>query len=173
MEQAEMMQVLFAKMSAEQGGYRKWLVSLPPEEILEHAYEYTVREAALSLMGKVELSKGQITALFATKTPLTGICDEFFSRDIDYEIELTDCIEVLRTMRHISTRESRRLPHSWNFGMVRSMVSRKNRITKPKTGTMVCCPSVRLMGKERSMEFEKETSRMEKGMRCRKWIGMA
>lgn len=89
-----MMQVLFAKMSAEQGGYRKWLVSLPPEEILEHAYEYTVREAALSLMGKVELSKGQITALFATKTPLTGICDEFFSRDIDYEIELTDCIEV-------------------------------------------------------------------------------
>ena len=94
MEQAEMMQVLFAKMSAEQGGYRKWLVSLPPEEILEHAYEYTVREAALSLMGKVELSKGQITALFATKTPLTGICDEFFSRDIDYEIELTDCIEV-------------------------------------------------------------------------------
>ena len=94
MEQAEMMQVLFAKMSAEQGGYRKWLASLPPEEILEHAYEYTVREAALSLMGKVELSKGQITALFATKTPLTGICDEFFSRDIDYEIELTDCIEV-------------------------------------------------------------------------------
>lgn len=94
MEQAEMMQVLFAKMSAEQGGYRKWLVSLPPEEILEHAYEYTVREAALSLMGKVELNKGQITALFATKTPLTGICDEFFSRDIDYEIELTDCIEV-------------------------------------------------------------------------------
>ena len=94
MEQAEMMQVLFAKMSAEQGGYRKWLVSLPPEEILEHAYEYTVREAALSLMGKVELSKGQITALFATKTPLTGICDEFFSRDIGYEIELTDCIEV-------------------------------------------------------------------------------
>lgn len=94
MEQAEMMQVLFAKMSAEQGGYRKWLVSLPPEEILEHAYEYTVREAALSLMGKMELSKGQITALFATKTPLTGICDEFFSRDIDYEIELTDCIEV-------------------------------------------------------------------------------
>ena len=88
------MQVLFAKMSAEQGGYRKWLVSLPPEEILEHAYEYTVREAALSLLGKVELSKGQITALFATKTPLTGICDEFFSRDIDYEIELTDCIEV-------------------------------------------------------------------------------
>lgn len=94
MEQAEMMQVLFAKMSAEQGGYRKWLVSLPPEEILKHAYEYTVREAALSLMGKVELSKGQITALFATKTPLTDICDEFFSRDIDYEIELTDCIEV-------------------------------------------------------------------------------
>ena len=66
-----------------------------------------------------------------------------------------------------------KLPHSWNFGMVRSMVSRKNRTTKPKTGTMVCGPSVRLMGKERSMEFEKETSRMEKGMRCRKWIGMA
>ena len=94
MDQAEIVQVLFAKMASEEDDYRKWLVSLPPEKILEHAFEYTVREAALSLVGKVELSKGQMTALLSTKKPLTDICDEFLSRDFNYEIELTDCIET-------------------------------------------------------------------------------
>ena len=34
---------LYEKMAAEQDKYRDWLKSQPPEEILHHTYEYTVR----------------------------------------------------------------------------------------------------------------------------------
>jgi len=35
---------LYEKMATEQEKYRDWLKSQPPEEILHHTYEYTVRE---------------------------------------------------------------------------------------------------------------------------------
>ena len=35
---------LYEKMFAEQEQFRDWLLSQPPAEILNHAYEYTVRE---------------------------------------------------------------------------------------------------------------------------------
>ena len=35
------------KMFAEQEQFRDWLLSQPPAEILNHAYEYTVREDIL------------------------------------------------------------------------------------------------------------------------------
>ena len=34
---------LYEKMAAEQDKYRDWLKSQPPAEVLNHAYEYTVR----------------------------------------------------------------------------------------------------------------------------------
>ena len=44
MTNAELNKVLYQKMFAEQETYREWLLSQPSEEILNHAYEYTVRE---------------------------------------------------------------------------------------------------------------------------------
>ena len=35
---------LYEKMKAEQDKYRDWLVSQEPSEILNHTYEYTMRE---------------------------------------------------------------------------------------------------------------------------------
>ena len=35
---------LYEKMFAEQEKYREWLLTQSPEEILNHTYEYTVRE---------------------------------------------------------------------------------------------------------------------------------
>ena len=35
---------LNSKMQQEQNEYRAWLLAQPPEEILNHAYEYSVRE---------------------------------------------------------------------------------------------------------------------------------
>ena len=35
---------LYNKMQQEQNEYRAWLLAQPPEEILNHAYEYSVRE---------------------------------------------------------------------------------------------------------------------------------
>ena len=41
---------LYEKMAAEQDKYRDWLKSQPPEEILHHAYEYTIREDIMMAM---------------------------------------------------------------------------------------------------------------------------
>ena len=40
-------QSLYDKLSREQDKYRDWLKGQPPEEILHHSYEYTVREDIL------------------------------------------------------------------------------------------------------------------------------
>lgn len=44
MTNAELNTALYQKMFAEQETYREWLLSRPSEEILNHTYEYTVRE---------------------------------------------------------------------------------------------------------------------------------
>ena len=44
MTHAELNTALYQKMFAEQETYREWLLSQPSEEILNHTYEYTVRE---------------------------------------------------------------------------------------------------------------------------------
>lgn len=40
----ELNTLLYQKMFAEQERYRQHLLTLPPEEILDSAYEYTIRE---------------------------------------------------------------------------------------------------------------------------------
>ena len=40
----ELNTAIYHKMEAEQDSYRDWLLTLPPDEILPHAYEYAVRQ---------------------------------------------------------------------------------------------------------------------------------
>lgn len=54
---------LYEKMFAEQETYRAWLLSQPPEEILNHTYEYTVREDILMSMEYHDLPDAQAKAL--------------------------------------------------------------------------------------------------------------
>ena len=51
--------VLYEKMATEQEKYRDWLKSQPPEEILHHTYEYTVREDIVMAMEELELTDAQ------------------------------------------------------------------------------------------------------------------
>ena len=50
---------LYEKMSDEQDKFRDWLKSQPPEEILHHTYEYTVREDIVMAMEELELTDAQ------------------------------------------------------------------------------------------------------------------
>ncbi len=50
---------LYEKMATEQEKYRDWLKSQPPEEILHHTYEYTVREDIVMAMEELELTDAQ------------------------------------------------------------------------------------------------------------------
>ena len=54
---------LYEKMADEQDKYRDWLKSQPPEEILNHTYEYTIREDIVMAMEELELTDAQAKAL--------------------------------------------------------------------------------------------------------------
>ena len=64
---------LYEKMAAEQDKYRDWLKSQPPEEILHHTYEYTVREDIVMAMEQLELTDAQAQALLDSPTPLADV----------------------------------------------------------------------------------------------------
>ena len=63
---------LYEKMAAEQDKFRDWLKSQPPEEILKHTYEYTVREDILMAMEELELTDAQAKALLESSAPKPG-----------------------------------------------------------------------------------------------------
>ena len=50
------------KMAAEQDKYRDWLKGQPAAEVLNHAYEYTVREDIVMCMEELELTEAQAKA---------------------------------------------------------------------------------------------------------------
>ncbi len=55
---------LYEKMATEQEKFRDWLKSQPPEEILHHTYEYTVREDIVMAMEQLELTDSTGTGAF-------------------------------------------------------------------------------------------------------------
>ncbi len=54
---------LYEKMATEQDKFRDWLKSQPPEEVLNHTYEYTIREDIVMAMEELELTDAQAQAL--------------------------------------------------------------------------------------------------------------
>lgn len=84
---------LYEKMAAEQDKYRDWLKSQPPEEILRHTYEYTIREDILMAMEELELPDAQATALLASPSPLADTYREFEKRETGYMDVVRDSIE--------------------------------------------------------------------------------
>lgn len=83
---------LYEKMSAEQETYRKWLLTQPPEEILKHTYEYTVREDILMSLEYHDLTDAQAEALLKSPAPLDDVFKEFADRETDYMDTVFDSI---------------------------------------------------------------------------------
>lgn len=55
MTSEEFNEAIYNKMNQEQAKYLDWLLILPPKEILQHSYEYTVRQDILFAMEYTEL----------------------------------------------------------------------------------------------------------------------
>ncbi len=89
----DMNTALYEKMAAEQDKYRDWLKSQPPEEILRHTYEYTIREDILMAMEELELPDAQAKALLASPSPLADAYREFEKRETGYMDIVRDSIE--------------------------------------------------------------------------------
>ena len=70
MTNEELNTALYEKMFAEQQRYREWLLSQPPDEILNHCYEFTVREDIVLALEYHDLSDKQCKALLQSRSPL-------------------------------------------------------------------------------------------------------
>ena len=71
---------LYDKMKAEQDEYRDWLLTQEPSEILNHTYEYTMREDIVMAMEEMELTPNRAKALLRSTSPLADVYKEFERR---------------------------------------------------------------------------------------------
>ena len=84
---------LYEKMATEQDKFRDWLKSQPPEEVLNHAYEYTIREDIVMAMEELELTDTQAQALLESPSPLTDVYRYFEKLETGYMGVIRDSIE--------------------------------------------------------------------------------
>ena len=84
---------LYQKMFAEQEKFRDWLKGQPPEEVLNHAYEYTIREDILMSLEYHDLSDVQADALMKSPSPLADVFRDFEKRETDHMDVIWDCLE--------------------------------------------------------------------------------
>ena len=93
MNEEKLTSALLEKMSAEQDKYRAWLVAQPPEDILNHASEYTTREDILMAMEFAELTEAQINVLLKSSTPLADVYKNWSNMDCNLMDNITSAIE--------------------------------------------------------------------------------
>ena len=72
---------LYDKLSQEQDTFRKELLALPPEQILDKAWEYLVREDILLAMEYNELEDEQAQALLELPDAMSDLCDTVKEKD--------------------------------------------------------------------------------------------
>ena len=99
MTDAELNTALYKKMFAEQEQFKDWLLTQPPEKILERSYEYTVREDFLLALEYDDLTRGQAAALLTSPTPLDDLFHTYEAAETHHMEEVWSCLESLAEYR--------------------------------------------------------------------------
>ena len=95
MDAKKLTAALAEKMQAEQDKYRTWLLSQPPAEILNHTYEYTIRQDILIALEGHDLTAAQAETLLASSAPLADIYRDWCKRDDpQYMEDIQDTIKA-------------------------------------------------------------------------------
>ena len=84
---------LYKQMFAEQEQFRDWLLTQPPQEILNHAYEYVMREDILLSLEYNDLTDAQAAALLTSPSPLADVYAEFDKLESSHMEEIWSSIE--------------------------------------------------------------------------------
>ena len=85
---------IYEKLFDGQEKFKEWLLTQPPEEILNHAYEYTVRQDIVLAMEYHDLSDDQCRALLSSPAPLDEIYHNFEQIEGDHMDVIRGCIET-------------------------------------------------------------------------------
>lgn len=112
MTSEELCTELYQRMDAEQDQYRHWLLGQPPDEILNHVYEYAIRQDIVTAMEELELTDAQAKALLRSKTPLADVYREWNKTETHHMDDVRDAIEgradrVIQAEKEKAQREER------------------------------------------------------------------
>ena len=83
---------LYKQMFAEQEQFRDWLLAQPPQEILNHAYEYVMREDILLSLEHNDLTDAQAAALLSSPAPLADVYKELDYVESSHMEEVWSCV---------------------------------------------------------------------------------
>lgn len=90
----ELNTALYKKMFAAQERYKEWLLSQPPEEILNHAYEYQQRNDILLTLECNSLTAEQAQALLDADDPLSDIFKDWERQESTTLDEILTVVEA-------------------------------------------------------------------------------
>lgn len=93
MDAEQLNKALYEKMSAEQERYRHNLLGMTMEEVLSHAYEYTIREDILVEAEVIGLPARQAAVLLESPFPLADIYKDFCEWETNHLECVRECIE--------------------------------------------------------------------------------
>ena len=83
---------LYKQMFTEQEQFRDWLLAQPPQEILNHAYEYVMREDILLSLEYNDLTDAQTAALLSSPAPLADVYKELDYVESSHMEEVWSCV---------------------------------------------------------------------------------
>ena len=89
----DLQQQLYDRFANEQEAYRKHLLSMTPEAMLEHSYEYTVREDLLAVMENKALCPEQAAALLESGVTFADLYKDFMKIETGYMDILRDTVK--------------------------------------------------------------------------------
>lgn len=75
------------------GKYRAWLLSQPPEEILNHTYEYTMREDILLSLEYHDLPDAQARAMLKSPSPLADVFADWEHKETGHMDDIWQTVE--------------------------------------------------------------------------------
>ena len=83
---------LYEKMLLEQERYRDWLSAQSPEELLNHCYEYAMREDILMVFESSEIDEKHARVILEKGVTLADIYDDFIDLETDHMQDIRDTI---------------------------------------------------------------------------------
>lgn len=84
---------LYKKLCLEYENFINLVVTLPPNEILERAYEKVFKADILICFENQDISYEKAKALYSLKNPLEELYQEWLNTDVSYMEDLRDAIE--------------------------------------------------------------------------------
>ena len=99
---------LEAKMTAEFNTYRDWLLTQSPEEILNHAFEYSTKQNIVLSVADADLSPAEAETLLRSPCPLEDAYHDFTHLD---DIDLSYVLyQVIEQRAEIEIEKQRAIP---------------------------------------------------------------